>query len=350
MCLNCITGSPRASPLICAFASVLTYGVEHPLTSGGLRESRGGSRYRSLMALSPCLRGALLASALTVAGCTTPQSLEGWFADAAVRHDVNFDFPAAEAILKGFDEPRPNEELECGDRALYGVRLAGEDFFVLFVVEGEVAEFSGSVIHGIEMETPPGSDKPPEGAHVSIEEPRNCRLVATLFDRDGALISRDSMVVASALFCTGLAAGCASVDDYAEEIRRKRLGAAARRTLMAFAACDEFLSVVRRSDSLRPLLERAVAVSLWSVLRRFSAKVSVRCRIREAVPHGDGYRLPLTILVNDDPALDCSVFVTEPRSPLNVGAGVVSIVGVRPGEREPAVTLRLLAARRGTSR
>ena len=300
------------------------------------------------MALTPSLRGALVAATLFVAGCTTPQSLEGWFEDAAVRHDANLDSPAAAAILEGFDEPRPNEELERGDRVLYGVRLADEEFLVLFEVEGAVAESSGSVMQSIELQSPPGSDQPTEGANVHIDEPRNCGLVATVFDGDGALISRDRMVVAPALFCTGLAAGCASEGDYAEELRHKRLGAAARRVLMALAACDEFLSVVRRSDSLRPLFEKAVAVSLWSVLRRFSVKVSAWRRIREAVPHGDGYRFPLTILVNDDPALDCSIVVTDPRSPLNVGAGVVSIVGIRPGEREPTVTLRLLAARRGS--
>ena len=146
----------------------------------------------------------------------------------------------------------------------------------------------------------------------------------------------------------GLAAGCASEGDYAEEIRRRQLGDAARRVIMAWATCREFLSVVRRSDSLRSLLEKAVAVSLWSVLRKFSVKVSAWPRTREAVPHGNGYRFPLTILVNGDPALDCSVVATEPRSPLNVGAGVLSIVGVRPGERKPTVTLRLLAARRGS--
>ena len=292
---------------------------------------------------------------MLVAGCTAPQSLAGWFEDAAVWHETSLEFSAAAAILEGFDEPRSSQELERGDRALYGVRLAGEEFLVLLEVEGKVAEPFRSVLQSIELEAPSSGDQPTGGSQVYssqvyIDEPRNCALVVKLFDGDGALLGRDRMVVASTLFCTGLVAGCASERDYAEEIHRKRLGKAARRVLMTLAACSEFLNVVRNSDSLRPLLEQAVAVSLWSVLRRFSVKVSAWCRIREAVPCGDGYRLPLTILVNDDPALDCSIFVTDPRSPLNVGAGVVSIVGTRPGEREPTVTLRLLAARRGVRR
>lgn len=302
------------------------------------------------MALTPRLRGALVAAALLAAGCTTPQSSDGWFEDTESRHDADFDFPAAAAILDGFDEPRPKIGLERGDRALYGVRLANEDFLVLFEVEGAVEESHGSVMHAIELESPRDNGMPAEGTYVHIDEPRNCGLVATVFNGDGAQIGRDRIVVAPALFCTGLAAGCASAGDYAEELRRKRLGDAARRVLMAWAACDEFLSVVRRSDSLRPILEKAVAVSLWSVFRRFSAKVSVSRRTRDAVRHGDGYRFPLTIRVNDEPALDCSIVVAEPRSPLNVGAGVVSIVGIRPGEREPTVTLQLLAARRGVHR
>src|SRR5690606_19320115 len=107
------------------------------------RRRRGGSKNLP-MALTPCLHGVLVAAALFAAGCTTPQSLDGWFEDAAVRHDADLDFPAAAAILEGFDEPRPNDELERGDRALYGVRLADEDFLVLFEVEGAVAESSGS--------------------------------------------------------------------------------------------------------------------------------------------------------------------------------------------------------------
>ncbi|MCR9248739.1 MAG: hypothetical protein NXI31_27230 [bacterium] len=303
------------------------------------------------MAWTPCLRGLLVAGALFVTGCAVPQSLEGWFEEAAVWHGAKFDFPGAAAILEGFDEPRPNDEFERGDRALYGMRLAGEDFLVLFEVAGVPGEPFSSVMHSMDLRSPSiGIAQRTEGAHVHIDEPRNRCLVATVFDGRGTAIRSDRMVVAPALFCAGLAAGCASVSEYEQERRRGRLGPAARRFLMALAACGEFLSVVRRSDSLRPLLEQAVAVSLWSVLRSFSIKVTVRRRILDAVPHGDGFRFPLTILINGDPALDCSVIVTEPLSPLNVGAGIVSIVGIRPGEREPTVTLRLLAARRGASR
>ena len=59
------------------------------------------------------------------------------------------------------------------------------------------------------------------------------------------------------------------------------------------------------------------------------------------------YRMPLVVAVNDTPALLCSLLVVEPRSPLALGSGIVSAIGVNPSRPDVHVHLQLVGAHRG---
>ncbi len=60
------------------------------------------------------------------------------------------------------------------------------------------------------------------------------------------------------------------------------------------------------------------------------------------------YRMPVEILANDQPALLASAIVVQPAEPINLSAGIFSIVGVHPDDPEIRVRLELLAGRIGS--
>jgi hypothetical protein len=89
-----------------------------------------------------------------------------------------------------------------------------------------------------------------------------------------------------------------------------------------------------------------VHLSLFDEMERATA-------VKEPLPGTDwkesGYEFPLTISVNDAPALYCSIRATRPKPPLQLGAGIVSIEGVGPSNPERRLRLWLISARRGAS-
>lgn len=58
------------------------------------------------------------------------------------------------------------------------------------------------------------------------------------------------------------------------------------------------------------------------------------------------FELPVQLTVNRVPALRCKFFVTEPKSPLNLCAGVVAVTAWHPRDPDTELRMRLLAARR----
>jgi hypothetical protein len=53
--------------------------------------------------------------------------------------------------------------------------------------------------------------------------------------------------------------------------------------------------------------------------------------------------------LNDVPALRSKLLVTEPRSPLNLSAGILVVDAFQPSDPSARVTIRVLAARRAPS-
>lgn len=62
---------------------------------------------------------------------------------------------------------------------------------------------------------------------------------------------------------------------------------------------------------------------------------------------GPIYRFSPGIAFNGQPALVCSLFVTSPRPPLLITAGVIGLVAERPGKDDRHLDIRILATHRG---
>ena len=59
-----------------------------------------------------------------------------------------------------------------------------------------------------------------------------------------------------------------------------------------------------------------------------------------------GYRVPVLISVGGSVALECSLGVVPSRGPLRLGAGIVSVLGLRPGDHDARVELALVSVHR----
>ena len=95
--------------------------------------------------------------------------------------------------------------------------------------------------------------------------------------------------------------------------------------------------------------------SVLSVIVHLGVRVSVRHRFDKAQPLAPVavggrqvavYELPVELQLNGVPALRSKVLVTEPRSPLNLSAGILGMDAFQPRDPTARVSSRVRAARR----
>jgi hypothetical protein len=121
-------------------------------------------------------------------------------------------------------------------------------------------------------------------------------------------------------------------------------------------ALEAFFGIVSDDPDLRAILHRVVRIpSLWSILTNGGARVAVVPDFEDARRTSFAYGgssvgawdLPVVVSANDEPALLVSLRVVEPRSPMAVCAGVVSLVVSSPTRPDDRITLALTATQRG---
>lgn len=132
------------------------------------------------------------------------------------------------------------------------------------------------------------------------------------------------------------------------------------RTLIGFApALLEFLTTAQRTPGVREVLWQVTEKpSIWSILRRhgridsnidttdekgWAALDPATWRL---ITPADVFRLPVTVRLNDQPALHSVLIVTAPHPPLLVSAGIIGIEAEPPGNPEKHLSIRIVASRR----
>lgn len=115
----------------------------------------------------------------------------------------------------------------------------------------------------------------------------------------------------------------------------------------------EFINLVVKTPGLQDILKEVIDISWWSILSGGGkAKPHVQM-IGHMVTRLDPgprsslqqYTFPFVLLVNDKPAMASLLIVTEPRAPLGTTAGVIGIQAGRPYDKNPQLTVRLIATR-----
>ncbi len=114
------------------------------------------------------------------------------------------------------------------------------------------------------------------------------------------------------------------------------------------------LAMVNDDSNLAPLLGRILdKPSAWSVLTQFGIDAAITLSRSVAttwsVPRGASrpLRTLLRLDLNASPALRCSIVSIAPRAPYSAGAGIVSMVAVRPDGSGARLCLHLIGARTG---
>jgi hypothetical protein len=330
----------------------------------------------------PTLLLALLATACAAPRPELRLPVASGFATAA-------DFPAAAALLAGFDAPAaPGDDAwRAGDEVLYGLRLVRGDtvrHWLLHLRLTEPAAIARAGDAGAERDPLPPVDWSlrVNGVATPFTSAR-CRVLATVMDEHGTAIGRSEPLLPRDFLAHGFARACELVGE-----RRAALAATtpaaggepgdpnasadggdggtdgddgfyrgldvqpfARATVAAVA----LLQVVQEDDVLAPLLWQVVeAPSVWSVLTGLGVRVMLRPRFHAAEtmpspaqPDRACWRVPMRLFVNDSLALLCDVCAVPSAPPFALCGGIVAALARHPTDPGVAFSLVLLGARRG---
>lgn len=120
-------------------------------------------------------------------------------------------------------------------------------------------------------------------------------------------------------------------------------------------ALDSYARIIEQTPGLNDILSRVVKPpSLWSVMWHLGVKVNLKIETKYVAPAqtelwhlGSAmpcYRYPLTVEVNDRPALLATLLVAPSRPPLLASAGIVGLLAENPAEKETYLLLRVISA------
>jgi hypothetical protein len=259
------------------------------------------------------------------------------------------EFPAAKALLAGYVDGSADATWQVGDAVLYGLRLQRdgvEQRWLLSLVVDELAPPVPPRVWTFEVD---GTDQRFESSL--------CRVTACVYDGDGRELARSQPLVPQQFLARGFASVCATT------WAARRAGGkppAARDVAAGVVSAVALLETVRQDRALAPVLWAVVdKPSLWSVIGNLGATVLVRPHLdrfvpcatpNPAMPFGSAWRVPMSLFVNDQPALEAELVVADSTPPFAVGAGVLAAVARHPTRPDVRCEMLLLGAGRTAAR
>jgi hypothetical protein len=261
--------------------------------------------------------------------------------------------PFADAV--GFDAGPPGRRWRPGDRALYAVRLHEGERSAAWSIRFSVVDE--------ERDIGPTTTLRYSTEHEEFTETSPLQTVLASVHADGTDAPTVSAAQAPRLFLErGFTEYCEAIFDwrakeaaghtFTDEERQEGL----RVMCATLGALSSLLQLIQSVESIEDVLWRVIEKpSVLSVALHFGVKLSLELGGEVEVLGADAlppalngrpvYRLPLTIELNGEPALECHLTVTTPAPPLELVAGVVRIDGWRTSDPSRRVVLELLGAR-----
>lgn len=304
----------------------------------------------------PILRITTIAvAALALAGCSG-HSTPGNRAPALAMIGTESNpasFPAAAAILEGFELSEPGQRFEVGtwrsgDRVLLGLRIVRRGKETVRYLEVEQTSWLADPRHVKLTVTPHGGER----AYVFRSPELKTHL--RLYDERGKKLAEVDGGVPMILLNVGLYDSVRRGLDFPdkpyesrEDFARSGLGGA---TLLMFSASvagnrvfrDLLAGVVERPALWRLLLDRSVALELADLGPADTDPWAPTSALqRPAV------LVPLELEVAGSAVLRGRVTVVPQDAPLGLCGGVVLAEAYNPSEPESRLVIRLLAAQRG---
>lgn len=115
-----------------------------------------------------------------------------------------------------------------------------------------------------------------------------------------------------------------------------------------------FFQALQQTPALKEIVWEIIDLpSAWSILKRggkiepgFNLTTFASINPAEwGLTDRPCYRMDLSLALNDQPALECALFVTAPHPPLLTSAGIVGIIATRPGKQDKRIDIRVVSAR-----
>jgi len=128
-----------------------------------------------------------------------------------------------------------------------------------------------------------------------------------------------------------------------------------------FPTLMSYFQAVGETPDLDTILWKIVSLpSMWSIVRQAGVTVQMGLDFdhvspltvpaRWGVPVGSAvFALPIKVELNQQPALDATLLVTDPRPALLACGGIVAFVALNPGDDQNYATLRVISTRWGAS-
>jgi hypothetical protein len=277
-------------------------------------------------------------------------------------------FPGANGLLRGFEARASDTEWRAGDEVLYGLRLRNGAQARHWMLHLRVTE--PLAIAREDDGLTAGNPLPPLEWSIRINgEPREfrsrrCRVVATVTDQAGQVLGRSEPLLPRDLLEHGFSKACELVQQrftrpetaHGEAFYE---GMDVRPLADATVCTIALLQVVQQDAVLAPLLWEVVErPSFWSVVSNLGARIVLRPRFHAAseapspldTDVGDVWRVPMSLVINDVPALHADLLVGTTAPPFALCGGVLLIAARHPSRADVEFSCLLLGARRGPDR
>src|SRR5262245_12242993 len=269
------------------------------------------------------------------------------------------EFPGADRLLQGFSAPDGDPAWRAGDTVLLALRLQDHAEVRRWLLRLRVLHAQANDAQGQPLPLENWSidvDGTPQQFAAAL-----ARIDATVADADGKILGISTLDVPRDFLDKGFGAACTQVE--ALGMLSTGSGTLVSGTFHLQPLVEAMVSVVAlfgivlQNDTLAPILWEVVdKPSVFSVLWHGGAKATLTPRFQETVraattppqlPPGDpAWVVPLTLLVNDAPALYCDLLVGSSAPPLHLTGGIVGGDAQRPGDPDLRFQFAVLAAYR----
>ena len=302
---------------------------------------------------------------LALASCQTPANPA--LASAPPVGIEIADFPAPAHLLRGFDEREPVGPWRVGDEVLFGLRLRRAStvkhwLLQLRVLEVTAVNEQGEAYQPIDWSLRINGQMQQFASQV-------CRAEVIVMDEHGVELGRSQPCLPRDFLSRGIASACKLVRSRMHSMVQRDPSAAAnaanqtvydqldmRPLAEATVSAVALLQVVQEDSVLAPILWQVIEKpSVWSVVTNLGANIMLRPSFHRVtstlspVPTllDQTYRLPLALEVNEQPALNLDLFVTDSTPPFSLAGGLLGPTARHPTNPTRDFSLPPLPARRG---
>ncbi|MDP6930242.1 MAG: hypothetical protein QF412_11125 [Planctomycetota bacterium] len=257
----------------------------------------------------------LVPSVLLIASCATKPPQFDWFQEAEQFHAIPPPTEVSAKILSGFDAPSTSSPA-VGDEILFALSLDSPVGVENWYLHMTIAEIS--------------------------EDRKRVGFALTVFDENGESLGTSQDRIKVHHLTTGIAA--AAIKPKNPEVVANAIG-----------SLRAVLTILQRNDILAPVLWKIVKKPpIVSILMNLGIRAEIAIGASQdwqsKIPESDWeiptWRIPMVATLNDIQAINLSLVVIDPASPLNLSAGITSLVAVRPDGSGTRFRMHAIAARR----